>query len=384
VPELELGMATNIVDTTLAYEAWLEEMTDVQRRALARKHDEMRKGPFPFLRATFYRWIEHWEKLCPELHSRDEDVLLSVGDLHVENFGMWLDSRRRLVWGINDFDEACELPFTSDVVRLATSIALAANAKKIQAPLPEICKRLLDGYREGVEAGGAPILVESGGHPELKQLLASAKSPKKFWNSKLNKKDNPEIGVDDLPRRLEDILRASLPRGAQPIYHRQREPGGLGSLGRRRFTAVVGEDNTREAREAKALVPSALYWWEDRPEMLSQTGTLLQRAIRSPDPHFQVHDKWLVRRIAPDSLKIDLPESQDDQKLALAPTLLRLMGFETANVHLGSCAPAELIQSLEKLNRKPGSKWLEQATDRMVNAIHKDHHAWAEHHEPSC
>ena len=40
-----------------------------------------------------------------------------MGDLHVENFGTWLDSRERLVWGMNDFDEACELPFTSDLVR---------------------------------------------------------------------------------------------------------------------------------------------------------------------------------------------------------------------------------------------------------------------------
>ena len=313
----------NIVGATSAYEAWLNEMTDVQNRALARKHNEMTKGPFPLLRATFYRWITHWEKLCPELHARDEDVLLAVGDLHVENFGIWLDSRRRLVWGINDFDEACELPFTSDLVRLATSTVLAAAAIEFRAPLPEICKLLLDGYREGVRAGGAPILIESV-HPELKELAAAVKSPRRFWKKRLDKQDNPRISAGVLPNGLEDVFRASLFRKAQPEYRRQREPGGLGSLGRRRFTAVIGKGDAREAREAKALVPSALYWHEDRPEMLSQTGTLLQRAIRSPDPHFQVHDKWLVRRIAPDALKIDLPGSPNDQRLALA----RLRGFE--------------------------------------------------------
>jgi hypothetical protein len=260
-------MGRNLIDSTSAYEAWLSEMTDVQQRAAARKHDEMGEGPFPLLRATFYRWIEHWE-LCPGLHSRDEDVVLAVGDLHVENFGLWLDSRRRLVWGINDFDEACELPFTSDLVRLAASIVLAAEARSIEAPLSEICKRLLDGYREGVDAGGKPIFVESGGHPELKQLAEALKSPEKFWKKKLNAEENPEISADDLPRPLEDVFRASLPRGVRPRFYKQREPGGLGSLGRRRFTAVVGEDNSREAREAKALVPSALYWWEDRPEMI--------------------------------------------------------------------------------------------------------------------
>ena len=343
---------------------------------MARKHNDMTKGPFPLLRATFYRWVEHWKVLCPELDSRDQDVLLSVGDLHIENFGIWLDSRKRLVWGINDFDEACELPFTSDLVRLTTSIALAAETRKIQAPLPEICERVLGGYREGVEAEGRPILVEEGGHPELKQLAGAIKSPRKFWRKHLDPADNPRIGAADLPSRLEDVFRASLPRKARPTYRKERKPGGLGSLGRRRFTAVVRNGKARDMREAKALVPSALYWWEDRPRMLSQTGTLLQRAIRDPDPHLQVHDKWLVRRIAPDALKFDLPASQADQRLALAPMLLRLMGFETANIHLGSRSPADLIYLLDSVAREVGSKWLEAATERMIRATCEDHVAW--------
>jgi uncharacterized protein (DUF2252 family) len=184
-------MSRNIVDSTSAYETWLDEMTDVQQRAVARKHDEMVKGPFPLLRATFYRWIEHWEKLCPELHSRDEDVVLAVGDLHVENFGIWLDSRRRLVWGINDFDEACELPFTSDLVRLVASIVLEAEARRIEAPLHKICQLLLGGYHEGIDAGGRPIFVESSGNTELKELTEALKSPEKFWKKKLNDEENP-------------------------------------------------------------------------------------------------------------------------------------------------------------------------------------------------
>jgi len=376
----EPHLAMNIADSTSAYEAWLSKMTDVQRSAVVRKHNEMKKGPFPLLRATFYRWVRHWQVLCPELDSRDQDVLLSVGDLHVENFGIWLDSRQRLVWGINDFDEACELPFTSDLVRLATSIALAAEAGEIRAPLGEICNRVLDGYREGVEAEGRAILVEEGGHPELKQLAAAVKSPTKFWRKQLNRRNNPQIGAAGLPPRLEDVFRASLPRKARPTYRKERKTGGLGSLGRRRFTAVVGDGRTREMHEAKALVPSALYWLEDRPKMLSQTATLLQRAIRNPDPHLQVHDKWLVRRIGPDALKIDLPASQEDQRLALAPTLLWLMGFETANIHLGSRAPGNLAHSLDGLTRKPGSRWLEEATQRMVRATSKDHQDWVKCH----
>jgi hypothetical protein len=46
-----------------------------------------------------------------------------------------------------------------------------------------------------------------------------------------------------------------------------KNPGGLGSLGRRRYTAILEQTQNRSyiGREAKALVPSALYWVEDQP-----------------------------------------------------------------------------------------------------------------------
>jgi len=46
-------------------------------------------------------------------------------------------------------------------------------------------------------------------------------------------------------------------------------------------------------------------------------GTLLQHAIRDPDPYFQVHDRWLIRQLAPDIAKIDMPKNQDDKRLVL-------------------------------------------------------------------
>jgi Uncharacterized protein conserved in bacteria (DUF2252) len=43
------------------------------------------------------------------LATRREDVLLAVGDLHVENFGVWRDSRSKLVWGVNDLSRPAAL-----------------------------------------------------------------------------------------------------------------------------------------------------------------------------------------------------------------------------------------------------------------------------------
>src|SRR5262249_10523033 len=111
---------------TAAFEAWLARHTEPVASDLRYKHHAMTGDAFPFLRATYYSWAELWPEVCPDL--QDAPTVLAVGDLHVENFGSWRDSEGRLAWGINDFDEAAPLPYTNDLVRLATS-ALLATAK---------------------------------------------------------------------------------------------------------------------------------------------------------------------------------------------------------------------------------------------------------------
>jgi Uncharacterized protein conserved in bacteria (DUF2252) len=368
----------SIGESTRAFEAWMRKRTDVSGRLLKNKHRKMSAGPFPFLRATFYRWVERWPEVCPRLAERDQDVLLAVGDLHVENFGVWRDSRERLVWGINDFDEACELPLTSDLVRLAASVLLAAEAAGVDTSANRVCALLFEGYRAGLRTEGQPIVL-SGRYPALVKLTTGTQEdPQTFWKKKLDPNDNPRIDAADLPRGLEDMFRASFRPRADLTFREQRSPGGLGSLGRRRFTAVETQnDGARDAREAKALVPSALYWRTGQNHMPSQAATLLQHAIRDPDPHFQVHDDWLVRQLAPDVAKIEMPKDARDKRLALAPALLRLMGRETANVHLGSRSRAALEKMLNRLQRD--QLWFPTATERMAACTRKDHAGWTKH-----
>jgi hypothetical protein len=364
----------NIVESTKAFEAWMAKRTDVSKRLLKYKHSQMATAPFPFLRATFYRWVEQWPRVCPELAERGGDVLLAVGDLHVANFGVWADSRKRYVWGVNDFDEACELAFTSDLVRLATSAVLVAAQANVDVDANQVCEPLLAGYRTGLGTG-QPLLVTER-HPTLVTLAkGTQEDPIAFWKAKLSPEENPTIDARRLPRGLEDMFRASFRPGANLTFRAQRSPGGLGSLGRRRFTAIETSKSGCDGREAKALVPSALYWLREQDGMPSQTATLLQHAIRVPDPYFQVHDQWLIRQLAPDTAKIDVPSGRVKQ-LGLAPDLLRLMGRETANIHLGSRTSTDLTDRLRRLDRN--RNWFPAATDRMVACTRKDHAKWPE------
>lgn len=108
----------NIQEATRSYETWLSRQTTTVPHDLRKKKELMSEATdaFPFFRGTFYRWAQLWPEHCPEF--KDAPAVRCVGDLHVENFGTWRDAEGRLVWGVNDFDEAHRLPYVFDLVRL--------------------------------------------------------------------------------------------------------------------------------------------------------------------------------------------------------------------------------------------------------------------------
>ena len=75
----------NIQQATDQYEAWLGNRLILIPDHVEMKHQRMAESVFPFLRATFYRWVQRWPDVCPDLAAAP--VVLSVGDLHIENFG---------------------------------------------------------------------------------------------------------------------------------------------------------------------------------------------------------------------------------------------------------------------------------------------------------
>ena len=90
------------------YEAWLRNQCHVVEADLKKKHERMRESAFIFLRATYFRWARRIESICDKLAKTPP--VLSIGDLHLENFGTWRDEEGRLVWGANDFDDAAVMP----------------------------------------------------------------------------------------------------------------------------------------------------------------------------------------------------------------------------------------------------------------------------------
>jgi len=361
----------NIIKANQKYEAWLHERIPLLQADLEHKHELMREAPFPFLRATFYRWAQTWPVVSPK--SAAAPLVLGVWDLHVENFGTWRDVEGRLVWGINDFDEACWLPYTCDLVRLATSahFAIAGDHLKMITP-GKASKAILDGYRAGLKSGGRVFLLAEH-HPVLRTMAVERlKQPELYWekmqaNKTLTGKI-PSSAAKSLKRMMPD------PKLKFRVVHRV---AGLGSLGRLRFVALGDWHGGSIAREAKELTTSAWLWARSaKPKAKLFYQEILDRSIRCPDPFARLCGRWMLRRLAPDCSRIELsslPATHDAVKLLLA------MGFETANVHLGSVKASVLSRDLAK--RESG--WLHKAAEEMFEATARDWQDWRKY-KPSA
>ncbi len=354
----------NIVKSTRQYEAWLGSHTQLVKPDLRLKHQLMAEATFPFLRGTFYRWMQVWPQVCLDLSKAPK--VLAVGDLHVENFGTWRDIEGRLVWGVNDFDEAAELPFTLDLVRLAVSALLAIEAGHLALKAKDACSVILDGYRKSLSEHGHPFVLEEE-HKWLREIaLGELRDPVHFWQ----KMESLPRVTGEIPASAQDALEHLLPeRGLD--YRIARRIAGLGSLGHMRLVAIAECHGGKIAREAKALAPSAVHWAHvgDAPaELLYQA--IISRAVRAMDPFVQLRGRWIVRRLSPHCCRIELsvlPKGRDELRLLFA------MGWETANIHLGSrAARKEIRQHLDR--QKPN--WLSSAARDMANAVTEDWREW--------
>ncbi len=345
--------------STQQYEGWLKEQLEgkIVAKDLRDKHKKMQKDPFSFLRATYWRWAETVLEVCPQLATAPS--VLAVGDIHLENFGTWRDTEGRLIWGVNDFDEAAEMPYAVDLVRLATS-ALLANARRATAV--EVSRALLRGYRKGL-AAPYPIVLDRR-FRWLRQLVVVSEDRRRdFWEKMHREKPRRA------PPRYRKMLTKSMPQERLDMWTAPRTAG-AGSLGRPRWIAVAEWNGGEVVREAKALVVSAWCRAHAGGVKKLRCSEIANGRYRAADPWFAVEGNIAVRRLSPNNRKIEA----DDPALAhLSGRLLQAMGRELASVHLGVSDRRRAI--LRDLDRREAG-WLAASARNMAAATRRDFEAY--------
>jgi uncharacterized protein (DUF2252 family) len=384
----------NIMKSTDRFEDWLRQElgADLVSADLDKKREKMKDDPFAFLRATFWRWAE----VIPDLigDAGEAPFVLAVGDIHLENYGTWRDAEGRLVWGVNDFDEAARMPYTLDLVRLATS-ALLARGHGLDDP-DSVTVPLLEGYAEGLANPSAFIL--DGGDDDRgatqrwlrKHMVVSEDQRKDFWSGleddrKKHEGDGQQKRSESarIPPRLEHMLRASLPVGAQApdIWYRR---SGLGSLGRPRWVARSAWHGGWVVREVKAVVPSAWSRVDQTSGRAIRCMEIATGRYRCPDPWYRVVDSIVVRRLSPNNRKIEATTKKHKgsakrrNSLRLPPsellheTMLGAMGRDLAAIHLGAGDRGGGVGDDFKRRAALDPHWLECATARSAEFFHQE------------
>jgi uncharacterized protein (DUF2252 family) len=158
------------------------------------KFRKMAASAFAFYRGTACLFYDDLERERPErgaegpfLDERTSRVWIH-GDLHAENFGTYMDANGRLIFNVNDFDEAYIGPFTWDLKRLAASLALIGYTKALSDDqITELVQIYAGAYRERIHAlaTGAkndevpPFTLDTAAGPLL-GALRSARSLTRF------------------------------------------------------------------------------------------------------------------------------------------------------------------------------------------------------------
>jgi hypothetical protein len=352
-----------IVEATADFESWLAKLLPIVKQDLKTKHEQMARAAFAFFRATFYRWLQLWPHLCGDLASAPS--VLAVGDLHIENFGTWRDLEGRLIWGVNDLDEAWPAAYTIDLARLATSVYLAVEEEHLCLRRRHGADAIEAGYREGLECGGAPFILAER-HQWLRLLATSElRDPIHFWAKMSGLPAYKGVVPDEVRKLFADALPTS-----NMEYEVKRRIAGLGSLGHPRILALTKSRGSWIAREAKAIRPSAWVWAKGASELEIFGSKLADTAVRVKDPFVIFSNRWLVRRLAPDCSRIELsslPQKRDEEKL------LYTMGREIANLHQGN--PRAVLAIKNDLAKRK-DRWLHNASKQMLAATLRDWKDW--------
>jgi uncharacterized protein (DUF2252 family) len=131
-------------------EVLVESNRTRQQDLVPLRYARMAASPFAFLRGSALVMASD----IAASPTAGPEVML-CGDAHISNFGLYASPERRLVFDLNDFDEACQGPFEMDIKRLAASIVVAGRERGLDATATtRLVVDALDHYRDRMDQYG--------------------------------------------------------------------------------------------------------------------------------------------------------------------------------------------------------------------------------------
>ena len=285
-------MATSAHELIIAF----NNGRDPERLAL--KYKAMADGPFPFLRGTCHLF---YQRLIENKLATGGPAAWICGDLHLENFGTYLGDNGLTYFDVNDFDEAVLAPVTWDILRLVTSVYVAApGLGLVDGDGDALARDLAETWRTELTAGKPRWIERKTADGIIGALMDDLKTrrPAKFLDRRTTLKKAKRkidlgngkalaITVDDRAR-LDALCEKLGFAFHNPDYFRfldaARRIAGTGSLGIPRFIVLVegkgspGGNVLLDLKEARPTAvalysPSTQPGWPDEAHrMVAVTG----------------------------------------------------------------------------------------------------------------
>ncbi len=245
---------------------------DPQRLRL--KYRAMRASAFAFFRGSAHLFYDR----LPRNGIFRSPLVWSCGDLHLENFGSFKADNRLVYFDINDFDEAALAPASWDLVRMVSSLRVAADNVTVRKSEAEgLCSLFVESYATALGLGKAYWVERDTAEGLVRSLLEGLKTRRRadFLNSRTQMKGKVRRlrtdGIKALsPSNRQRVLVEGFMAGfaltqPEPDFYEvldvARRIAGIGSLGVDRYAILVtgkGSPDGNYLLDLKEAMPSVL------------------------------------------------------------------------------------------------------------------------------
>ncbi len=159
MPDSPLGVTPSRTDgerSQLIVDTLVEAFSDLMEAdadAFRTKFRKMAADPFAFYRGSACLFYADMAELDDRWSDERTGRVWIQGDLHAENFGTYMDAQGRIVFDVNDFDEAYLGHVSWDLRRFAASFALLAWSKALgDDVIGELLRTYVGAYLDQVAA----------------------------------------------------------------------------------------------------------------------------------------------------------------------------------------------------------------------------------------
>ncbi len=346
---------------------------DRERERLAMKYAAMRDNPFAFLRGSCHLFHDRMsgQGLAPT-----GPLAWLCGDVHLENFGTYLGTNGLTYFDLNDFDECVRAPFGWDIVRIATSVIVAAPVLKLKpVNTVALAQSLIETYLSELATGKARWIERRTAEGLIGSLIDSLKKrdTKRLLEKRTELRGNTRVlKIDgdkmlaasrddfDATKALFEQTFANTPnRKAMTFIGVARRVAGTGSLGSPRFVILVegaGSPDGNWLVDLKATPVSSVarHVSEPQPPFADEAHRVvaIQELLQANTPDLlsahQFRNKpFVVRQLQPSADRLDLKAAAEEEAgfNAVLMTMARLTAWAhlRGSGHFGAASADDLM-----------------------------------------